>query len=192
MDNYKLKLIRKLKFKCKELREELAETHAIYEAAIPAFCQHVCDFCKGTGTRSPLDEFAAPKQPSPSETREAYIAATLTDEQKKQLPSQFKKVFSNIVIQTHPDKTHNEDGRDLYEQAVQAKKENKVSELVSIAQDLKINISHLSYSAIREIEAQINKTYEEIDLIRRSYPWHWHYAPPQKKEKIIQQFCERR
>jgi hypothetical protein len=189
LDEYKLKLVRKLKFECKKLQEELRETHLIHEGAVPLFCEHLSKVCQEEGIPNPLDKLAQENCPSAGDVHEAYIAETLTDTQKKELPSQFRKVFKNIVVQTHPDKTQNEDGRELYEQAVEAKKENKVGALLSVAQDLKLNLSHLSYSAIREIESQIERTEKEIDSLRRSYPWHWYYAPQLKKEKIIKEFC---
>jgi len=193
LDDYKLTLVRQLKAKCRELREELSETHAIYEVSIPLFCSALAGYCSLHNRPNPLDELSSKPQPSPSDSREAYIAETLTEEEKAQLPSQFKKIFSTIVMQTHPDKNQGgEDGRELYEQAIEAKKDNRVNELVSIAQELKINLSHLSYAAIREIEAQITKTRTEIDSIRQSYPWHWYYAATDKREKIIELFCESR
>ena len=123
MDDYKLTLIRQLKAKCRELGEELSETHAIYELAIPLFCNSLEGYCSLHKRPNPLDELAKkPHQPSPADSREAYIAETLTEDQKAELPSQFKKIFRTIVLQTHPDKNPgDEDGRELYEDAIEVK-----------------------------------------------------------------------
>jgi hypothetical protein len=188
-DRYKSKLVRKLKFQCRALRQELVETHAIYDTAVPLFCTAVCEFSDKNNLPNPLDKLKEEASPSEAEKSEAYIAETLTPEQKKELPAQFKRIWKHIVVETHPDKNQGSDaGRDLYEQAVEAKKKNKVSELLSVAQDLKIDISHLSYAAIREIEEQIKKNQSDIDSLRASYPWHWYYAPPSSQESIISQF----
>lgn len=191
MDDYKSKLVRKLKFDCRELRKELSEAHEIYELAVKGFCVHVASFCHDNDIPNPLDSFSQKKStPSPSEETSALIVESLSEEEKKQLPPSFKKVFRSIALQTHPDKTATEDGRELYEQAVSAQKENQVDELVSIAQELRIDISHLRYSEIKIIEDQIEKTKKEINSLRETYPWQWHYAPTNKKEKIIRLFCE--
>lgn len=189
MDEYKERLIRQLKFKCKELRQELAETQGIYHEAVLGFCSHIESFCRDNDTPNPLDTLAEKNKRNPPQADEAYIAETLTEDQKKQLPSQFKKIFSSIVYQTHPDKTQDTEGREVYQEAVEAKKKNQVGRLVSIAQDLKIDISHLSYGAIREIESQMDKMGSEIESIHRSYPWAWYYSPLPQKENIIERFC---
>lgn len=189
MGEYKERLIRQLKFKCKELRRELLETQSIYDEAVLGFCSHVGSFCEDNDLPNPLDSLAKKRSEASPDQNEAYIAETLTEEQKKQLPSQFKKIFSSIVYQTHPDKTNNTDGQEAYQEAVEAKKKNQVGRLVSIAQELKIDISHLSFSAIREIESQMNKMSEEIDSMHRSYPWAWHYSPLSERKNIIRRFC---
>ena len=190
MDEYKERLIRQLKFKCKDLRQELSETQGIYQKAVLGFCAHIDSFCRDKGLQNPLEALARKNKPPHAAEEEAYIAETLTEEQKKQLPSQFKKIFASIVYQTHPDKAQNTDSQETYQEAVEAKNKNQVGSLVSLAQDLKIDISHLSYAAIREIESQIEKMESDIDSIHRSYPWAWYYAPLPKKENIIEMFCE--
>ena len=174
MDYYKDNLTRKLKFKCRQIQSDLDEAELIYNNAVSGFCEHVLSFCKEIGCKNPLDHL-------PKENEDGG--------NKVKLPQQFKKVFSSIVTQTHPDKTKDASGVETYQKAVEAKKENKVEELISLAQDLKINISHLSYSDIRGLEDKICKMEEKIDSIHKSYPWIWYYTPLNKREGIIKKFC---
>ncbi len=174
MDPYKDSLTRKLKFKCREIQSELNEAELIYNNAASEFCEHVCSFCSDGGHKNPLDDIFKENSSAKNKTK---------------LAAQFKKVFSSIVVQTHPDKTKDVSRVETYQKAVEAKKENKVENLVSIAQDLKINISHLSYSDLRELESKIDKMEKKIDSIHKSYPWIWYYSPADKRQNIIKDFC---
>ena len=123
---------------------------------------------------------------------EAYIAETLTESQKKELPAQFRKVFRSIVQETHPDKSPEVDSVDLYQEAVEAKKDNEVGKLIALTQDLKIDLSHLTYAAITEIESQIDKMKDDIASLHRSYPWVWYYSNNVHRSKIIKDFISAR
>jgi hypothetical protein len=123
---------------------------------------------------------------------EAYIAETLTESQKKELPAQFRKVFRSIVQETHPDKSPEVDSVDLYQEAVEAKKDNEVGKLIALTQDLKIDLSHLTYAAITEIESQIDKMQDDIASLHKSYPWAWYYSNNVHRSKIIEDFISAR
>ena len=180
MDDYKQQLLRKLKSKCKSLGLELKSVQSIYNEAVPGFCAAVDLFCDEGGFKNPLVEHRKEKQPSPTESVEAYIAETLTDKQKEELPSQFRRIFHSIVQQAG--------SVDLYQEAVEAKKSNKVGELIAITQDLKMDLSHLTYSAITEIESQASQMKDDIASLQSSYPWAWYYSNNSRRGKIIKDF----
>ena len=125
MDDYKQKLIRKLKFKCKSLGVELKTTQSIYNDAVPGFCEAVEVFCSSQKCDNPLTQSLKGKHSPLEGSMEAYIAETLTESQKKELPAQFRKVFRSIVQETHPDKSPEIDSVDLYQEAVEAKKRQR-------------------------------------------------------------------
>ena len=77
---------------------------------------------------------------------------------------------------------------DLYKDASKAKKNNEVDKLISIAKDLKIDISDLNYSDIRSIEQSISDTEDKINKMRSSYPWIWFFSTVKKREDIISRF----
>ena len=188
MDDYKQRLIRKLKFKCKALGIELKTTKSIYNNAVLGFCEAVKVFCSSRKLENPLTQSPKGKSRPPEGAIEAYIAETLTASQKAELPSQFRKVFRSIVVETHPDKSSDIGGVDLYQEAVEAKKNNKVGELIALTQDLKIDLSHLTYAAITEVESQIDKMEDDVIAIHNSYPWVWYYSNNLRKGKIIEKF----
>ena len=192
MDDYKQRLIRKLKFKCKALGIELKTTQSIYNDAVPGFCEAVEVFCSSRKCDNPLTQSLKGKHSPPEGSMEAYIAETLTESQKKELPAQFRKVFRSIVQETHPDKSPEVDGVDLYQEAVEAKKDNEVGKLIALTQDLKIDLSHLTYAAITEIESQIDKMKDDIASLHRSYPWVWYYSNNVHRSKIIKDFISAR
>lgn len=189
MSDYKKVLIRKLKFKCKSLGLELKTAQSIYNDAVPGFCSAVEDFCSSRGIVNPLTKSHKGNSSPREGSMEAYIAETLTESQKKELPSQFSKVFRSIVMETHPDTSPTIDSVDLYQEAVEAKKKNEVGTLIALTQDLRIDLSHLSYSAIREIEGQIDKMDQDILALHNSYPWVWYYCNTSRRLKIIESFC---
>ena len=189
MDDYKQQLIRKLKFRCKSIGLELKASQSIYNESVPGFCEAVDLFCADRKCENPLTQALKGKSSPIEGSVEAYIADTLTDKQKEELPAQFRKVFRSIVMETHPDQSPKIDTIDTYQKAVEAKKDNKVGELIALTQDLKIDLSHLSYPAITEIESQITKMEEDISSLHNSYPWVWYYSNTLHRLKIIERFC---
>lgn len=173
MDNYKSKLLRKLKAKCSELNRELSEVNSIYEESVPIFCSEVCDYCSRNDLQNPLEKLKE-------------------DKEKKGEPEvapEFKSLYRKIAIETHPDKVANNDKKlDAYQEATEAKKENKIDKLVSIAKDLKIDLNKMKFSDIKFIEASIIKTEKTISDIRNSYVWLWAFSSKKERGDIIVKF----
>ena len=174
MDSYKASLIRRLKFKSKEVLEELKDTKVIYETAVSGFCSSLELYCIENDIENPLKS----------------TKKDLEEEKKKELNDNFKKLFRKISILTHPDKTQDESSREILENAVEAKKSQDSGSLTSIAHDLKIDLSNLDYESIEDLEESIKKSEEEIFNIHNSYPWKWHYSPINKKTSILTSFIE--
>jgi len=188
VDDYKRQLIRKLKVKCKALGLDLKIAQSIYNDSVPGFCEAVDFFCSSRKIENPLLQALKEKHSPPEGSTEAYISETLTKSQQAELPAQFRKVFRSIVVETHPDKSTDIGAVGLYQEAVEAKKSNKVGKLIALTQDLKIDLSHLTYAAITEIESQVDKMEEDITSLHNSYPWAWYYSNKFHRGKIIEKF----
>lgn len=176
MRDYKDRILLKLKRKCSEVNSELKEVECIYETAVPLFCSSVSDFCKKHSLKNPLESIKEDKK-----------------EEKKQISSNFKSLYRKIAIQTHPDKGgQDENNIDKYQQATNAKKDNKIDQLVSIAKDLKISISDLKYKDIRSIEESLKDTENKIFQIRETFVWHWFFSNKKKRTDIIAKFVHKK
>ena len=172
MDTYKLKLLRQLKVKCSEISEEFSEVDGLFNQAVPLFCSAVYSYCEDNSCKNPLDELKDSEE-----------------EEKQVVTDNIKSVYRKIAIQTHPDKGVSDENKvDLYKDASKAKKNNEVDKLISIAKDLKIDISDLNYSDIRSIEQSISDTEDKINKMRSSYPWIWFFSTVKKREDIISRF----
>ena len=172
MDEYKSKLLRKLKAECSEANEELAHVDHLYGNFVSLFVLAVEDYCKEASLANPLDKL----KEEPKE-----------DDNPDVLGSGLMNIFRSIVRKSHPDKVGDGDV-DSYVQATEAKKSKDASKLISVSKDLKVDLNELTFSDIREIETSIKKTNEKIDKIRSSYPWVWYFATDSQKNNIVCRF----
>jgi hypothetical protein len=172
VDDYKGKLLRKLKTKCSDVNQELIDVNAIYEQSISAFCLEVSSYCKKNNLENPLDKVKEEKK----------------EEDNKTISPEFKSLYRQIAIQTHPDKVEDDVKIEKYQQATEAKKQSKIDKLVSIAKDLKINLNQMKFSDIKTIENSIIDTEKMICQVRNSYVWAWAMAANNKRDDIIFKF----
>ena len=173
MDSFKLKLLRQLKARCSEISEEFSEVDGLFNQAVPLFCAAVDLYCKENSIENPLNQINEEEK----------------EDQTRVVTDNIKSVYRKIAIQTHPDKGIKEDHKvDLYKDASKAKKNNETDKLISIAKDLKIDISDLNYSDIRSIELSISETEQKITKMRSSYPWVWFFSTVKKRQDIISRF----
>ena len=173
MDQYKLKLIRKLKVKCSEVNQELETVESFYNQAVPLFCAEVSSYCEENNIKNPLDDIKDEKQ----------------KEEKEELSSDIKSVYRKIAVKTHPDKVGaDNESINLYQDATEAKKKSKIDKIISIAKDLRIDIYNFEYSEIKKIERSIKETEAKISEIMNSYPYVWFFSNLSKRQKIIQRF----
>ena len=173
MDQYKLKLIRKLKVKCSEVNQELETVESFYNQAAPLFCAEVSSYCEENNIKNPLD----------------YIKDEKQKEEKEELSSDIKSVYRKIAIKTHPDKVGADNKSiNLYQDATEAKKKSKIDKIISIAKDLKIDIYSFDYEEIKKIERSIENTEVEIKKITNSYPYVWFFSGAKKRAEIITGF----
>lgn len=173
MDEYKSKLLGKLKAQCVESNEELAHIEHLYNNFTSLFVVAVQDYCEANSLSNPLDEL----KDKPKED----------EEKPDSLGSGLMNVFRSIVRKSHPDKV-GESGVDSYVEATNAKKSKDASKLISVSKDLKVDLKELTFSDIREIESSIKKTDEKIDKIRSSYPWVWYFSTENQRFNLISRF----
>ena len=160
-----------MRFKSKEVKEELALCQGIFNQALPLFYNEVQAYCLENNLDDPFSKFKSEEK-----------------EKQECLTKNLKTIFRKIATKTHTDITKDESTRELLEEAVQAKKENKSHDLISIASKLKIDTSNIDYESIRHLEQSIIEAEKEINSIHDSYPWAWFYSDSYKKKSIIKLF----
>jgi hypothetical protein len=170
-DGYRKALIRRLKWKSKEVKEELSLCKEIYDKAALSFCSSVNEYCIKNNLEDPFKNI----------DKEQEV-------KKESLPKNLKAIFRKIATKTHTDITKDDSTRSLLEEAVQAKKENKSHDLISIARKLKIDTSNMDYESIRHLEQSIQDAEKDINSMHNSYPWLWFYSDSSKKTSIIKIF----
>ncbi len=172
MDIYKNTLLRKLKAECSEVNDELLEVDSLFNQAVPLFCAATNKYCEINSCKNPLNDLDLQEK-----------------EELKSVNPKFKSVYRKIAVKTHPDKScASDDTVNVYQDATDAKKNNQVDKLISIAKDLKIDIYDFSYQDIKSIEESILETKSKIKKIRESYPSVWFFSTVKKRQDIISRF----
>ena len=177
MDEYKSKLVRSLKFKCKSLSREILETTAIYESACSLFIEAISDFCSENGFKNPLEKLSAPPQ---KEDRSKKIGLS--------------ELYREIARESHPDKSFHSgpdlDKEELFKEASIAKKDMELVKLMEVARKLKISASSISYETVESLEEDIASKEKNIQSMHTSYPWAYYYADNNTRDSIINSWYE--
>jgi hypothetical protein len=172
LNKEKTSLIRRLRSKSSELKDELNFIKKIYFIAVEGFCKEVSCFCDHKKIDNPLLSMSKDEE----------------KRDKENLTKDLKYLFREIAKKTHLDTCKTDDNRSTLEEAVEAKKNNQACDILSIAHELDIDTTSLSYKSLDAIESSIQKSEEEIMQITNSYPWKWHHATNSRKVNIVEEF----
>lgn len=177
MDEYKSKLIRSLKFKCKSISEDILETTTIYDSACSLFIEAISSFCSENNFENPLQKLSAPPKKK--------------DHSKK---IGLSDLYREIARESHPDKSFHSgpdlEKEELFKEASIAKKDMELVKLMEVARKLKISASSISYETLESLEEDIASKEKKIQSMRTSYPWVYYYADNNTKGSIIKSWYE--
>lgn len=114
------------------------------------------------------------------------VSEQTPEEAKDENYEEFKKLWKQIAILTHPDKSGNDPVKlEQYKKAAVAWDEKNYAEIISIAEELGINMPEETLLDLHILEKFINdlegKIKENEDSILRA----WAKATPEKREKIL-------
>ena len=110
----------------------------------------------------------------------------------KNLRSEIKKLYKQIVKMTHPDKQigmfskiRKQQLTEKYLKATDAYRENDEFKIISIAHDLQIDISEvdLSYITVEIVETKL-----KIEEIKSKVGYQFYHIPEDKKEEYVANF----
>ena len=98
------------------------------------------------------------------------------------------KLFKEIAVQTHPDKNKSENN-DVFVKANKANRKNDLSTLLSIAEDLNINVDKFVDNSLL-LEKHAQEIIDKIRHIKNQMAWVWYHVDDIRKplvRKRIQQ-----
>ena len=178
IDPEKAKIIRKLKHKTKYLDIEYEEVLDLLSEAKLNFFNTIREYC----AKNPTAE--NPLQPIEQEREKG-------DNNKNVDSEEVKSIYREIVKATHPDKNPGteEEAKEIFINASQAKEQNKIEDLINISFDLDIDISDISIGLIEEIENSLLEKELEIQKMRKDTAIQWYNSPQDIKNKLIEQIC---
>jgi len=107
-------------------------------------------------------------------------------ENKKEINNSVKKLYRNIVKNTHPDKTNNDILNDFYKKSKIYYDNNDILGLMKISNELNLNIN-INFD-IEYLKNEIEVLKQKTSLIENSFYWKWYNVEDDKKENILKEF----
>ena len=188
--------IRKLLFQMKYLEEDLEESKVIYDKAKIDFENQIRqlhydlnihdDAIDGKRGKEGVDLNSQPRD---------QLEEPL--HKNKTHPPWAKKLFREIVKETHPDHFHKgmRESRkkkliELYEKIVEKYNQNSYADLIDEAINLGIDIGDISKHHVTVTKVRIKELSAKISLIKNSVYWQWAHANEDQKLSILKKFVE--
>ena len=174
----------KLTSELKYLEDELDFTTKVLEKVSPEFHSTFHAHMKELGQ----DDLLAPKEQEPKLNRAQRRAA-------KKASKATQSIFKKIAKEIHPDKlvsleaAEREKAEIIFLEATEAKEQNNLLKLFSIAKELKIELGELSKEQIATFEEEIASIRSRIDNTQRSWIYMWAAAEGVMKEEIIKGYA---
>jgi len=119
--------------------------------------------------------------------------------EKTSHPAWAKKIFRDIVKETHPDhfpkelrESRKKNLTEIYEKTIKSYNEKSYAELIESAFRLGIEIEDISKEQSDTIKKKITFIENEISVIRNSLYWQWAHANDEMKQSILKKFVDMR
>ena len=161
---------KKLKHKIEYLRLELEEVLEVNSRCLEKFNQ---DFASDFPDDEEVTDRLRDKEP----------------EKPFEIPKQLTtKLFKEIAVKTHPDKKQTEND-DVFVKANKANRKNDLSTLLSIAEDLDIDVTEFVDNSLL-LEQHAQEMIDKIRTIKNQMAWVWYHVDDIRKplvRKRIQQ-----
>ena len=107
-------------------------------------------------------------------------------EDAEERPEIFKKLWKQIALLTHPDRAgDNLDRLDQYKRASEAWTKKNYAELISIAEDLGIEVPEDTELDLQVLEKFVSDLESQIKQNEESILWAWSNSDEVKKSKIL-------
>ena len=205
--------IRKLVYRIKYLREDLAECRQIYEKAKIEFFNDAITKKKEMGaddaeissasldaddldSSSSVDEDLSLKEQDDNEAEDFEISDTTST---KNQPRWAKQLFRDVAVITHPDKipdSLNKKLREklvsLYTLATDAYQSGNFSGLVEAASELGIEMPSEGEELVQYLSSEIFELENKTEEIKSTIIWLWSQSNTDERSEIMNAFAEMR
>ncbi len=105
-------------------------------------------------------------------------------------PTKLKSLYKEIAKSTHPDKSNQENLKEVYLDAQKAYESNDLLQILSICDRLKINYE-ISTDEFDLIRSEIDTKKQRIKFLESTYTWKWyHESSNYQKNQIIMNYLE--
>lgn len=193
--------VKKLLFQMKYLEEELDECSSIFEKAKIEFNNAIRQLHYDLNVfDSSLDRSAGDSSPADSEVGGIHTSAEEVNiSDKTSHPTWAKKLFREIVKETHPDhfpknlrESRKKNLKQIYEKTVESYSKKSYSGLLETAFQLGIEVKDITDDQVAVIKGKIESTQCEISDIKNSLYWQWAHADDEMKQSILKKFMSMR
>ena len=107
------------------------------------------------------------------------------DSSQPDVSDDIKKIWKQIAIKTHPDRTGNDvEMTELYKRSLNAYNNGSYEEIIEIAIQLFIKIEQLSEKTLDLLDARAKELEKKLDEVKNNVLWSWAEAPEEKKVVI--------
>ena len=205
--------IRKLVYRIKYLREDLAECRQIYEKAKIEFFNDAITKKKEMGadddeissasldaddldSSSSVDEDLSLKEQDDNEAEDFEISDTTST---KNQPRWAKQLFRDVAVITHPDKVPDSLNKklreklvSLYTLATDAYQSGNFSGLVEAASELGIEMPSEGEELVQYLSSEIFELENKTEEIKSTTIWLWSQSNTDERSEIMNAFAEMR
>jgi len=109
----------------------------------------------------------------------------LESSQSPEVSDDIKKLWKQIAVKTHPDRTANDpELTELYKRSLESYNKGNYEELIEIALQLFIKIDQLSEKTLELLDERAKALEKNLEDIKNSVLWSWAEAPEEKKAVI--------
>ena len=135
---------------------------------------------------SPPDPTEPPTSTNTTEeTPEVPISPPQENETVESQPEDLKKIWRQIAMKTHPDKTGGDPRlTELYKKASDAYNEKKYDEIIEVAIELGLELENMSDEVTKLLEKRVEELEKKLQGLQLNVLWEWASAGEEKKAKI--------
>tara|TARA_Y100000287_G_C14175246_1_gene331953 strand:- start:243 stop:836 length:594 start_codon:yes stop_codon:yes gene_type:complete len=192
-DSYKNKQYLRVKAEIRSIKKDIQEVSETYRITQDFFVKSVGEYAENNNLKNPLISSSENKDDKDE------LGADLKGDFKKLFRNKgarLKKLWSKVMLQTHPDKNSfeetsvREEREELYKDSIEAQENGDIFAIIEAAKRLNIDGPEVSFEDLKILEKQLIKVQSDLDKIYNSYPWVYYFSNNSRREMIMKSFFE--